>query len=126
MVAAGLKQVVGFALTPGQAHDAPAGRELISSLGVDNIQVPLLMDRAYEGNETRILAQALGLDPVVPPKQNRLDPWEYDTELYKRRNEIERLFGRIKRFRRIFTRYEKTDLMFCAFITITLIADMLR
>ncbi len=84
------------------------------------------MDRAYEGNETRILAQALGLDPVVPPKQNRLDPWEYDTELYKRRNEIERLFGRIKRFRRIFTRYEKTDLMFSAFITITLIADMLR
>lgn len=84
------------------------------------------MDRAYEGNETGILAQALGLDPVVPPKQNRLDPWEYDTELYKRRNEIERLFGRIKRFRRIFTRYEKTDLMFSAFITITLIADMLR
>jgi transposase len=84
------------------------------------------MDRAYEGNETRILAQSLGLEPVVPPKQNRLDPWEYDTELYKRRNEIERLFGRIKRFRRIFTRYEKTDLMFSAFITITLIADMLR
>jgi transposase len=84
------------------------------------------MDRAYEGNETRILAQSLGLEPVVPPKQNRVDPWEYDTELYKRRNEIERLFGRIKRFRRIFTRYEKTDLMFSAFITITLIADMLR
>jgi transposase len=125
MVAAGLKQVLGFALTPGQAHDAPAGRELLRELGL-NIQVPLIMDRAYEGAENRILAQALGFQPVVPPKQNRLDPWEYDTELYKRRNEIERLFGRIKRFRRIFTRYDKTDLMFSAFITITLIADQLR
>jgi transposase len=84
------------------------------------------MDRANEGAENRVLAQALGFEPVVPPKQNRLDPWEYDTELYKRRNEIERLFGRIKRFRRIFTRYDKTDLMFAAFITITLIADQLR
>lgn len=84
------------------------------------------MDRAYEGNETRWLAQSLGFDPVVPPKRDRLEPWQYDKELYKRRNEIERLFGRIKRFRRIFTRYDKTDLMFSAFITITLIADMLR
>jgi transposase len=62
----------------------------------------------------------------LPPKQNRRDPWEYDTELYKRRNEIERLFGRIKRFRRVFTRYYKTDLMYSAFITITLITDQLR
>ena len=56
----------------------------------------------------------------------RVDPWEYDTELYKRRNEIERLLGRIKRFRRVFTRYDKTDLMFTAFITVALIADFLR
>jgi len=48
------------------------------------------MDRAYEGNETRYLAQSLGFEPVVPPLQTRRDPWEYDTELYKRRNEIER------------------------------------
>jgi len=126
MVAAGLKQVLGFCLSPGQAHDAPVGRELLEDLGIDNLQIPLIMDRAYEGNETRYLAQSLGFEPVVPPLQSRLDPWEYDTELYKRRNEIERLFGRIKRFRRVFTRYDKTDVMFTAFITITLIADMLR
>jgi transposase len=125
MVAAGLKQAIRFALTPGQAHGAPVGREMLRDLGL-NLQVPLLFHRAYEGDETRLLAQSLGFLPVVPPKQNRLDPWEYDTELYKRRNEIERLFGRIKRFRRIFTRYDKTDQMFSAFITITLIADMLR
>jgi transposase len=81
------------------------------------LQIPLIMDRAYEGNETRYLAQSLGFEPVVPPLQTRRDPWEYDTELYKRRNEIERLLGRIKRFRRVFTRYDKTDLMFSAFIT---------
>lgn len=84
------------------------------------------MDRAYEGNETRYLAQSLGFEPVVPPKENRVDPWEYDTELYKRRDEIERLFGRIKRFRRVFKRYDKTDLMFSAFVTFAFIADQLR
>ncbi len=84
------------------------------------------MDRAYEGNETRFLAHPLGFEPIVPPKQNRLEPREYDTDLYKKRNEIERLFGRIKLYRRVFTRYDKTDHMFRAFITITLIADQLR
>jgi len=47
------------------------------------------MDRAYEGNETRALAVKLGFTPVVPPSQKRLDPWEYDKTLYKRRNEVE-------------------------------------
>jgi len=84
------------------------------------------MDRAYEGNETRYLVQSLGFEPVVPPKENRLDPWEFDAELYKRRNEIERLFGRIKRFRRVFTRFDTTDLMFSAFVTLAFIADQLR
>ena len=126
MAAASIKHVLGFRLTPGQAHDAPPGRELLKALGIDNLQVPLIMDRAYEGNETRWLAQSLGFEPVVPPLQTRVDPWAYDTELYKRRNEIERLFGRIKRFRRVFTRYDKTDLMFTAFITVALIADLLR
>jgi hypothetical protein len=63
MVAAGLKQVLGFALTPGQAHDAPAGRELLRTLGI-SVQVPLLMDRAYEGDENRILAITLIADQL--------------------------------------------------------------
>jgi transposase len=84
------------------------------------------MDRAYEANETRWLAQSLGSDPVVPPLATRRDPWEHDTETYKRRNEIERLFGRSKRFRRVFTRYDKTDLVFATFITVAMIADLLH
>ena len=47
------------------------------------------MDRAYEGDETRQLALALGFTPVVPPLATRVEPWEYDREMYKRRNEIE-------------------------------------
>ena len=50
----------------------------------------LLMDRAYEGDNMRATAKELGYTPVVPPKKNRIDPWEYDEELYKRRNEVER------------------------------------
>jgi len=88
--------------------------------------IPLLMDRAYEGDKTRQLALDLGYVPVVPPKQNRLTPWEYDRALYKRRNEIERLFRRLKGFRRIFSRFEKLDVMFVAFINFALIVDGLR
>ena len=58
--------------------------------------LPLLMDRAYEGNETRQLVLDLGMTPVVPPKSNRLHSWDYDHAIYKKRNEIERLFRRLK------------------------------
>lgn len=84
------------------------------------------MDRAYEGNETRQLALDLGYTPVVPPLSTRLQPWEYDREMYKRRNEVERLFRRLKGYRRIFSRFEKLDVMFLAFICFALIADALR
>jgi len=46
-----------------------------------------MMDRAYEGGETRALAVELGFVPVVPPKSNRKDPWNYDKDLYKQRNQ---------------------------------------
>ena len=68
------------------------------------------MDRAYEGNETRQLALELGFVPVVPPLSTRVAPWEYDKEVYKRRNEVERLFRRLKGFRRIFSRFDKLEL----------------
>ena len=84
------------------------------------------MDRAYEGNETRQLARLLGFAPVGPPRKSRLDPWEYDRELYKRRNEVERLFRRLKGFRRIFSRFEKLDVIFLGFIVFALIFDALR
>jgi transposase len=115
-----------FALSPGNAHDAPEGRALLEDLGPMPEGLPMLMDKAYEGNETRQLVLDLGMIPVVPPKSNRLDPWEYDRELYKKRNEVERLFRRLKGFRRIFSRFEKLDVIFLAFINFVLIVEALR
>ena len=83
------------------------------------------MDRAYEGDETQQLVFDLGMEPVVPPKRSRLSPWEYDKEMYKKRNEVERLFRRLKGFRRIFSRFDKLDVMFMFFIHFALIADAL-
>ena len=75
-------------------------------------KVPLLMDRAYEGGENRAQAVAMGMEPVVPPKKSRLHPWKYDKELYKKRNQVERLFRRLKGYRRVFSRFDKLDVIF--------------
>lgn len=99
---------------------------MLKRLGKPDWPLHLLMDRAYEGNETRQLALDLGYTPVVPPLSTRIEPWEYDREMYKRRNEVERLFRRLKGYRRIFSRFEKLDVMFIAFICFALIADGLR
>ncbi|MGD0788789.1 MAG: transposase, partial [Terracidiphilus sp.] len=56
----------------------------------------------------------------------RLNPWQYNRELYKKRNEVERLFRRIKGFRRIFSRFEKLDVVFLAFLTFALIVEALK
>ena len=126
MVAADARTAITFALSPGQAHDAPEGRKLLRKLGQAKWPIHLLMDRAYEGDETRQLALDLNFIPVVPPKSNRINAWEYDRAMYKRRNEIERLFRRLKGFRRIFSRFEKLDVMFIAFIHFALIVEALR
>jgi transposase len=117
---------VTFALSPGQDHDAPAGRELLRRLPVPAQPIALVMDRAYEGDQTRQLALNLGFTPVVPPLSSRLHPWSFNRVPYRRRNEIERLFRRLKGFRRIFSRFDKLDVMFAAFIHFALIVESLR
>ncbi|MGA2714554.1 MAG: IS5 family transposase [Bryobacteraceae bacterium] len=127
MVAADARTAVIFALSPGNDHDAPHdGRALLEELGPMPEGLPMLMDRAYEGNETRQLVLDLGMIPVVPPKSNRLHPWDYDHAVYKKRNEIERLFRRLKGFRRIFSRFEKLDVLFLGFLSFALIVEALR
>jgi len=126
MVAASHNRAVAFSLSPGQAGDAPEGRKLLKSLencGWEGTQV--IMDKAYEGDETRQRVFDLGMTPVVPPKSNRLSVWEYDKEMYKKRNEVERLFRRLKGFRRIFSRFDKLDVIFKFFIHFALIVDTL-
>ena len=77
LVAANARTAITFALSPGQAHDAPQGRELLAGLGPLPAPLPLLMDRAYQDDQTRQLALDFGWIPVVPPKRNRLEPWEF-------------------------------------------------
>jgi len=126
MVAADARTAITFALSPGQASDARAGRELLGGLGPLPAPLHLIMDKAYEDNQTRQLALDLSFIPVVPPKSNRLEPWQYDKAMYRKRNQIERLFRRLKGFRRIFTRFEKLDVLFLGFLTFTLIVEALR
>jgi hypothetical protein len=83
LVAADARTAIAFSLSPGNDHDAPAGRALLEELGAMPKGLPMLMDRAYEGDETRQLVLDLGMIPVVPPKSNRITPWEYDRALYK-------------------------------------------
>lgn len=126
MVCADARAAVAFSLSAGNAGDAPEGRSLMGSLpklGGDTKH--MIMDRAFEGDETRQLVFDLGLEPVVPPKTNRITPWEYDKEVYKKRKEIERLFRRLKGFRRIFSRFDKLDVVFTFFIHLALIVDAL-
>jgi transposase len=113
-------------LSPGQAGDAPHGRELLQAGGPVPAGFPLLMDSAYQGDETLELARQLAYDPVVPPNPQRLKPWEYDRVLYRRRNEIERLFRRLKSYRRVFSRFDKLDALFTGFIVLALIVEALR
>ena len=68
----------------------------------------------------------LGMIHVIPPKSTRLDPWKYSRELYKKRNEIERFFRRLKGFHCIFSRLEKLDAVFLAFLCFALIVEALR
>ena len=86
----------------------------------------MIMDRACEGNETRQLVLDLGMTPLVPRKANRVIKWDYDRPLYKRRNKVQRLSRRLKGDRRIFSRVEKLDVMYRAFLNCALIMNMIK
>jgi transposase len=105
-----------FHLTPGQAHDLCGADELIPTLEA-NI---LLADKAYDAAERVIdVLQNAGKKSVIPSKSSRLEPREYDRELYKSRHLIENFFCKLKQFRAIATRYDKTARNFLAAIYLT-------
>ena len=123
MVTASDRAALTFSLSGGEKNDSPEGIKLLNFTPYFVENKFLLMDRAYQGDNMRLAAQNLGYKPVVPPKSNRLHKWDYDRELYKLRNEIERFFRRLKRFRRIFTRYDKLDILYSGFILFAMIVD---
>lgn len=92
-------------LTPGQAHDLNGADGLLPGLGAD----ALLADKAYDADERVLdLLQNAGMTPVIPPKSNRKEQRDYDKELYKARHLIENFFCKLKQYRAIATRYDKT------------------
>lgn len=130
MVAAGDRVAIAFHLSGGQCHDAPQGRLLLEDERLGKLpkekKIYLAMDKGYEDDLTRKTVKDKGFKPCVPPKSNRKKPWRYNKKIYKRRNEVERLFRRLKGFRRVCTRYEKLDVMYLAFLNLALIFDELK
>jgi hypothetical protein len=79
-------------LSSGEAGDAPKGRELLEKMGHQDEVLALLMDKAYESEETRALAVSLGYKPVVAQKQPHLT-LGYGKELYKKLREVGHFFA---------------------------------
>ncbi len=92
-------------LSPGQASDIVAAHDLI--LGARPSQ-SLLADRAYDGDALRRLLSERGTTPVIPNKVNRVNRHPFDPVAYRLRNAVERAFCRLKDFRAVATRYDKT------------------
>ena len=105
-------QVLGVVLTGGQAGDAPVGEAMLAAV-LEREEVKAVSgDRAYDSNTIRALLKAANKEAVIPPRSNRREQPEYDKQRYKERNQIERLFGRLKQFRAIATRYDKLASMY--------------
>lgn len=106
---------LGFMLTGGQEHEIKTAKDLLSN---DTTCEYLLADRAYDSNEFRDELKSRGVEAVIPSKKNRIQFIEHDAHIYKERNHVERFFNRIKGFRRIATRYDKTAVMFLGALTV--------
>jgi len=102
---------ISFFLTGGQAHDLIGADELLPTMEADT----LLADKAFDADERVLdLLAAAGKTAVIPPKANRKKMRDYDKELYKARHLIENFFAKLKQFRAIATRYDKTARNFLA------------
>lgn len=93
---------LGFVLTPGQAHDTQGFAPLFRMLG-DKFEAPLA-DRCYDADAIREAVADAGVEAVIPAKINRRNPAPHDVRKYRLRNLVERLFNKLKHWRRIATR----------------------
>lgn len=100
-----------LALTPGQQADCGVAADLLKGLAVGAV----LADKAYDTNALVAQIRQAGAAVVVPSKRNRRAPRLLDRNLYADRNKVERFFNRLKQYRRLATRYDKTAASFLAF-----------
>lgn len=103
---------VRFILTGGHVSDYVPSLDLIAGFKPHAV----LADKGYDGDSFISAIKAIGAHAVVPPRKNRTMKRECDYVLYKERNKVECLFGKLKQWRRIATRYDKTDQSFIGFI----------
>lgn len=95
---------IALTLTAGQAHDLTGAEALLTRVATPR---KLLADRAYDARRLRDWLTERGCEAVIPPNPTRKHPHTYDRIAYRGRNVVERMFCRIKDFRRIATRYDK-------------------
>lgn len=86
----------------------------------------VIADRAYDADSLMDLILDSGSEPVIPPRRHRKYQHAYDHDLYKERNQVERLFAKLKEFRRIATRYDKLMQNFIGFVKIAAIQLWLK
>ncbi|RWQ13722.1 MULTISPECIES: IS5 family transposase [unclassified Mesorhizobium] len=113
---------LGFSLTPPQASDLGQAGPLLDQV---NPQA-LLADEAYDADALIQTLKDRRITPVIPPKANRLIPRQTDFALYRERNLVEPLFNKLKHFRAIATRCDKTARNFLAAVQLVAITFLLN
>ena len=99
-------------LTGGQRHDTPQAPALLE--GMKSTYV--IADKGYDSQKILDLIEAQEAIPVIPPRKCRTQQREYNRELYKRRNVIERTINKLKDYRRIATRYDRKAIYYLSFL----------
>ncbi len=117
-----LGNLVRFVLLPGQRHDLAGVKPLIETVDFDMF----LADKAFDADWLRAELDDRGAIAVIPPKSNRKEKIACDSHAYRWRHLIENFFCTLKAFRRIATRYDKTDVSFGAMIHLAGAAIALR
>ena len=106
-----LGYLVRFVLLPGQAHDLAGMPDLLEGL-----EFGAVGDKAFDADWLVEEVERRGAMAVIPSKRNRKVPRDHDGEMYKWRHQVENFFAKIKEFRAIATRYDKTDVSYAAAI----------
>ena len=108
----GLGNPLRFRLTGGQEHDVTQAEELIDGLDTEYV----IADRAYDSNQFLESIIRSGAVPIIPRRSNRKAPHSYDEYLYRERHLVECFIGKIKHFRRIFSRFDKLANRYLGFL----------
>ena len=122
MAVRGLGCPVRFVLTAGHRGDAPQAGPLIEGLPANVV----MADTAYDADHFRQAIAAKGALAVIPNNPSRAKKHPLDAHLYAQRHLVECCFSRLKQFRRVATRFEKTARNYLAIVTLAAIVLWLR